>query len=794
MHESNILKIKIETEKIVQQALTINKNEEFKRILENEGDKLKNLEFIISIVGTVKAGKSTTINAIVGQEILPNRAYPMTTLPTLVTHKKGQVEPKLTMPKYETLNKFLNQVREKLKKDSNGEFSKDSHGKEIIKTISDKNLRFKEIYQGKDNIYIFLQTLNDLMRLAKDIKLTPPYKEFEKINELPRIEIEFYYLNHLEDMSNTRLSLLDTPGPDEFGHSEDLKNIFRTQLKQSSAIMLVMNYTVINNEGAGKTREEVKEIRNLIKDEHLFVLVNKFDEKTSKDPDYENTKQNISKSMFDGKLKVENIFPISARLAYLVNIARRELSLKGKINKTIPWVEDFGDKILGRKWENQIENITEIEEACAEAWKDSYFKKPLDKIIIHGYSNSAFESLGGILHKIEEINRILSNTFKTRESSLNEDIQKLKQNIENLKKDIENIGIVSKDLDEKIEAKLESIKSNIDEKGKEFLKNAKYQIGKIYDDRESNEKEKLKEEIKKQDLEEERRREESEKNILKPIGDILSSLKANNTKKHREINQKHSNVKTEKLKKDGILKFSNQSEAKLFIRDLTDNLSKNVNEIFNELDNMINSTKDEFIPSLNKEIEQSIGSIIVEIKERIGEDIEIKIPTLKIDKNKSKLDYFDKSITEKSRQEKIKKEQEGIKGKVKRFFGELFGQDDWGYDDDYKEIKDFIISKDSIDENIDKAFQNVSSEIKTIINDLFKNQIEKEIRESVSNLIQEIELYREEMLSVEKKKQADAFDKEKEIALAKEDIESSKRLNERILKLKDELVKSKING
>ena len=50
------------------------------------------------------------------------------------------------------------------------------------------------------------------------------------------------------------------------------------------------------------------------------------------------------------------------------------------------------------------------------------------------------------------------------------------------------------------------------------------------------------------------------------------------------------------------------------------------------------------------------------------------------------------------------------------------------------------------------------------------------------------------MLSVEKKKQADAFDKEKEIALAKEDIESSKRLNERILKLKDELVKSKING
>ena len=780
MHESNILKIKIETEKIVQQALTINKNEEFKRILENEGDKLKNLEFIISIVGTVKAGKSTTINAIVGQEILPNRAYPMTTLPTLVTHKKGQVEPKLTMPKYETLNKFLNQVREKLKKDSNGEFSKDSHGKEIIKTISDKNLRFKEIYQGKDNIYIFLQTLNDLMRLAKDIKLTPPYKEFEKINELPRIEIEFYYLNHLEDMSNTRLSLLDTPGPDEFGHSEELKNIFRTQLKQSSAIMLVMNYTVINNEGAGKTREEVKEIRNLIKDEHFFVLVNKFDERTSKDPDYENTKQNISKSMFDSKLKVENIFPISARLAYLVNIARRELSLKGKINKTIPWVEDFGDKILGRKWENQIENITEIEEACAEAWKDSYFKKPLDKIIIHGYSNSAFESLGGILHKIEEINRILSNTFKTRESSLNEDIQKLKQNIENLKKDIENIGIVSRDLDEKIKNKLKDIESNIDEKEKKILGKAKSQIGEIYDDRESNQ-------INERKKIEERRKELKANQPLNNIGaNILALLH------HKDNNKssKNSDIETKQLEEKGILEFKNSDAAKLFIRDLTDNLSENVNKIFNELDNMINSTKDEFIPSLNKDIEKSIGSIIVKIKEKVGENIEIRIPTLKIDKNKLKLDYFEEAIENGKKYNPKKREQSGAFGWLKRKVD--FFDANWGYDDGYDDI--FKISKGNIDKNVDKAFQNVSSEIQTIINDLFKNQIEKEIKESVSNLIQEIELYREEMISVEKKNQADAFDKEKEIALAKEDIESSKRLNERILKLKDELAKSKING
>jgi RNA polymerase sigma factor (sigma-70 family) len=180
-------------------------------------------------------------------------------------------------------------------------------------------------------------------------------------------------------------------------------------------------------------------------------------------------------------------------------------------------------------------------------------------------------------------------------------------------------------------------KKHIDEKEKKFLGKAKSQIGEIYDDRESNqinERKKIEE-----------RRKESKANPFYYFGANISALlhhKDNN--KSSKIKEKNSDIETKQLEEKGILEFQNSDAAKLFIRDLTDNLSENVNEIFNELDNMINSTKDEFIPSLNKDIEQSIGSIIVEIKERIGEDIEIKIPTLKIDKNKSKLDYFEEAI------------------------------------------------------------------------------------------------------------------------------------------------------
>lgn len=62
-----------------------------KRVEELEGERLKiaRKEIVLAVVGTMKAGKSTTINAIVGKEILPNRNRPMTSIPTLIRHVPG---------------------------------------------------------------------------------------------------------------------------------------------------------------------------------------------------------------------------------------------------------------------------------------------------------------------------------------------------------------------------------------------------------------------------------------------------------------------------------------------------------------------------------------------------------------------------------------------------------------------------------------------------------------------------------------------------------------------------------
>ena len=65
---------------------------EHAKSIENEITKVKNLELRMTIVATMKAGKSTIFNAIVGQDILPSRIQAMTTLPTEIVFSKEVTE------------------------------------------------------------------------------------------------------------------------------------------------------------------------------------------------------------------------------------------------------------------------------------------------------------------------------------------------------------------------------------------------------------------------------------------------------------------------------------------------------------------------------------------------------------------------------------------------------------------------------------------------------------------------------------------------------------------------------
>lgn len=93
-------------------GLLFDKRKALKRIEELEGEQIKTArrEMVLAVVGTMKAGKSTTINAIVGKEILPNRNRPMTSVPTLIRHVPGKNGTGPPSGTYSARPQFINQT------------------------------------------------------------------------------------------------------------------------------------------------------------------------------------------------------------------------------------------------------------------------------------------------------------------------------------------------------------------------------------------------------------------------------------------------------------------------------------------------------------------------------------------------------------------------------------------------------------------------------------------------------------------------------------------------------------
>lgn len=66
----------------------------------------------------MKAGKSTTINAIVGTQVLPERNDPMTALPTLIRHTEGQKTPILKFKNNQPINELILLLEKEIKNQS----------------------------------------------------------------------------------------------------------------------------------------------------------------------------------------------------------------------------------------------------------------------------------------------------------------------------------------------------------------------------------------------------------------------------------------------------------------------------------------------------------------------------------------------------------------------------------------------------------------------------------------------------------------------------------------------------
>jgi len=435
-------------------------------MLNNELRKITRLEMVLAIVGTMKAGKSTTINAIVGTEVLPNRNRPMTALPTLIRHTPGQKEPVLHFSHVAPIDTLIKQMQKKLANYDRGKLAQQL---EIDKDMNallgriESGEAFEKHYLGAEPIFICLKNLNDLVRLSQVVGADFPFAAYAAIENIPVIEVEFVHLAGL-DTHLGQLTLLDTPGPNEAGQPH-LQKMLTEQLARASAVLAVMDYTQLKSISDAEVRQAISAVGKSVP---LYALVNKFDQKDRNSDDEEQVRAMISGTLMKGHISPGQIFPVSSMWGYLANRARHELALNGKLPhpQAQRWVQDFAEAALGRRWRTaDLDDIEHVRHSADLLWEDSLFEQPIRKLIYAAYANASLYALRSASHKLLNYAQNAREYLDFRYQGLTIAFDELQRNIARLEEDMALLQtrqeVVSDEVRHEVEQALEATESFI---------------------------------------------------------------------------------------------------------------------------------------------------------------------------------------------------------------------------------------------------------------------------------------------------------------------------------------------
>ncbi|CAF3561215.1 unnamed protein product [Rotaria socialis] len=289
-------------------------NKLFMNIPNAINQEIKNIdrfELRMVVVAQMKSGKSTIINALIGDNILPTRGNAMTILPTEVVFNRDIDRPTLMLTK-EAIDLIV-QLQLQIQSYRNPEeidamLENQSHLVEILKGIvKAKSAPFFVPTLNtveSEHIQATLTFINDLVRiyfiLSKktdnnfgNMSLKPLLQPTIRL-EIPVTNLNSEYMNDIETSIGS-LSIVDTPGPNEAAGSQELQEIVVGELQKAGIIILILNFTSMGTDADQKIYDEIRAIREAnIDSDCIYVIVNKVDQRRKTDMKKDDVKKFVA--------------------------------------------------------------------------------------------------------------------------------------------------------------------------------------------------------------------------------------------------------------------------------------------------------------------------------------------------------------------------------------------------------------------------------------------------------------------------------------------------------------------
>jgi len=265
----------------------------FQKDLADLEDQIKTNRFTIGVVGAFNTGKSTFLNALLGQKLLPDSMVPETAVPTfLIYREKGPKAPQATAYYWPA------GMWEQLEKRGKSEDQQDHESKitKMVKKVrTELGNRFNELItqEGKQEEFFLTDLKDRISARSKSMEAKLIY----------RVDVETQL-----DLCKDGIQIMDTPGlGDTERHREYLVEIF---LQKCDLLVLFLDAT-----RAFDVREEDFLEQQKRREANLFVVVNQIDQCKS-DEDRKSVIERVNEHMteiFAGQeKKIPKIFPMSA--------------------------------------------------------------------------------------------------------------------------------------------------------------------------------------------------------------------------------------------------------------------------------------------------------------------------------------------------------------------------------------------------------------------------------------------------------------------------------------------------
>ncbi|HEY9867279.1 MAG TPA: dynamin family protein [Candidatus Obscuribacterales bacterium] len=601
---------------------------EFQKEVNQAIENVTKLQLRMAVVAPMKAGKSTITNAVVGQDILPSRNAAMTTLPTEIVLNSQLTQPTLTLsPKIlsvfqETFLTLQQIIQELGPEGMQKKIEQYPHLTELSQSIEAGiwEILITPKISGRDNIVKALTGLNDIVRLCSLI--APNSDPLRKLVDVPCIETPFWRSKNSENSEQLgNLVIIDTPGPNEAGENLKLRGVVEEELRKSSIVLIVLDFTQLKTDAAEKVKKDVQKVIDLRGKENLYVLINKVDQRRDGDMTPEQVRKFVSAEFGIGSVEdKDRVFEIAARRAFVAASFIQELEQKQDL-ELIPILTKnaLAQEVYGIDWEDDLENATieELSKKAQRLWKKSGFDPFLEQAIKALVDRAAPRCMNSALTLIKNRLVELRDDMSLRNNAIAHDRQELQREVKALESDLQSLENCRSRLQQ-----VDSVKVQLNQRLQEILEDLKKKARVSLENYFEQEEFERGDSIRKLDI-------KAREWLLKPITDsdffpewISRQIKS-----------------TVEFKSTGIFECKTEAEAEQLANSAISSAKERADTLLAGVRQEVNDEVEKARTSLTQFLEKETTPIVERARQRLNQafNVNLSLPKISLDNDGVKL-------------------------------------------------------------------------------------------------------------------------------------------------------------